>query len=68
MTKTLSGARPRGALFTSAISSSVMIVKALFRTRFGIMLPLVLLLLLISVLIAVTTLIAPIAPFIYPLF
>jgi|GEM_PF-2572040 len=68
MNKAATGARPKSAFLTTALSSTVLVVKALFQTRFGKMLPLVILLLLISVLIAVTTLIAPIAPFIYPLF
>jgi hypothetical protein len=62
------GARPRSAFVTSVWSSTVLLLKALFRTRLGALLPLVLVLLLLSLLIALTGIIAPIAPFIYPLF
>ena len=62
------GARPRGAFVISVWSSTVLLVRALFRTRLGALLPLVIVLLLLSLLIALTGIIAPVAPFIYPLF
>lgn len=62
------GARPRGAALGVAASTSVQIIKALFHTRLGILLPLVIILLLLALLLALTSMVAPIAPFIYPLF
>jgi hypothetical protein len=46
----------------------LLVIKALFQTRVGWTLPLVLVLLLLAVILATLTLVAPIAPFVYPLF
>lgn len=56
------------AAFGVALSTSVMIIRALFNTRLGILLPLVIMLLFLALLLALTSMVAPIAPFIYPLF
>ena len=64
----IAGCRPRGAIFGIALTSSVLVIKALFATRVGWMLPLVLVLLILAVILATLTLVAPIAPFVYPLF
>ena len=68
MSSHIAGCRPRGAVITIALSSSLLVIKALFQTRVGWTLPLVLVLLLLAVILATLTLVAPIAPFVYPLF
>jgi hypothetical protein len=64
----ISGYRPKGAVFSIALSSAFMVIKALFHTRLGLLLPLVLVLLFLAMILGILSLVSPIAPFIYPLF
>jgi len=64
----ISGYRPKGAVLSIAFSSAFMVIKALFNTRLGWLLPMVLVLLLLALVLGILSLVSPIAPFIYPLF
>lgn len=68
MSESNEGYRPRGAVLGIALSSSLLVIKALFGARLGALSPLVVVLLVLALILALLALVSPIAPFVYPLF
>jgi hypothetical protein len=64
----IAGYRPKGAVIGVALSTSILVIKALFEARMGWFLPLVIVLLLMALVLGILSLVSPIAPFVYPLF
>lgn len=68
MSEKHANSRPRGIGIVVALRTAMAILKSFRQNKMTSMLPLVLVLLFFALLLALCALVAPIAPFVYPLF